>query len=137
MESIHRSFRVLAIQPPASFEQIVSLQCRFRLPPEDYLKLVSRATEIELQHERGQYVRIWGPAGCIDMDEGYGITERILGAFPVGDDGGGNVLLYMCGNCGPGLYLVGYGDLNAEDATFVAPNLTDFLCDAVGVEVFY
>ena len=136
LESLHNSFRLLASQPGATAEQIAELKSRFPSVPDEYVKLVEEATEIELQHETGQYIRIWGPGGCIEMDEGYDISKRILGAVPIGDDGGGKPIFYMNGKSGHGLYHVGYGDLDAEDAVFTAPSLTAFLQQAVGIDTF-
>jgi hypothetical protein len=137
LESLHESFQILAQQAGAHSEQLSSLLRRYPNAPKEYLELVSDATEIELQHEGGQYIRIWGPAGCIEMDDANDISERITGAFPVGDDGGGKVILYMNGKHGPGVYHVGFGDLDAEDTIFAASSLTGLLCQAVGIETFY
>ncbi len=136
LESLAKSLRVLASQPGATSEQVAELKGRFPSAPDEYLKLVEEATEIELQHENGQYIRVWGPGGCIEMDDGYDISKRIHGAFPIGDDGGGKVIFYMKGKRGHGLYHVGYGDLDAEDAVFTAPTLTAFLQQAVGMDTF-
>lgn len=136
LDFLPKTLRVLASQPGATTEQVTELKGRFSSVPEEYLKLVEEATEIELQHENGQYVRIWGPSGCIEMDEGYKISKRINGAIPIGDDGGGKVIFYMKGKRGDGLYHVGYGDLAAEDAVFTAPSLTAFLQQGVGMDCF-
>ena len=70
------------------------------------------------------------------MDHAYGISKRIAGAIPIGDDGGGKVIFYMNGKKGFGLYHVGYGDLDAEDATFAAPNLSALFELGAGVDTF-
>lgn len=136
LESLAKNLRLLASQPGATAEQVTELKDRFPAVPDEYVKLVEEATEIELQHENGQYVRIWGPRGCIEMDEGYNISKRIAGAIPIGDDGGGKVLFYMNSKEGFGLYHVGYGDLDAEDAIFTAPSLSALLEQAVGIDTF-
>ena len=53
----------------------------FESLPQEYVDLVREATEIEVKHHNGQYIRVWGPMGCIEMDEGYGIRQRILDAM--------------------------------------------------------
>lgn len=136
LNAIGHQFQVLAKGPPAEASSIEALNKHFGDVPEEYIETISDATEIELQHEQGRYIRIWGPAGCIEMDEGYDIRERISGAFPIGDDGGGRVIFYMQGTKGLGLYLVGYGNLDREDATFIAPSLREFLANGVGVGSF-
>jgi hypothetical protein len=132
----HSSLQLLASDPPASATEVALLQEYFGAVPTDYLDVVSEATEIELQHACGQYIRIWGPTGCIEMDEGYGIRQRIPGAVPIGDDGGGQVIFYQKGKQGFGLYHVGYGNLDGGDAIWIAPTLTDFLTKCVGIESF-
>lgn len=112
LESLHSSMEILASGPPAEVAQTSSLRTHFGIIPTEYAELVSEATEVELQHNDGQYIRIWGPMGCIEMDEGYGMRQRIAAAFPIGDDGGGHVIFYQNGKNGPGLYHVGYGNLD-------------------------
>lgn len=136
LKSLHASLKILASSPPASATQISSLTAYFGAVPTEFVELVNEATEVELQHSSGQYIRIWGPAGCLEMDEAYGIRRRIPGAFPIGDDGGGQVIFYQNGNRGFGLYHIGYGNLDGNDATFIAPTLTDLLKGGVGVESF-
>ncbi len=136
LNSLDASFRVLGRAPAADAAQIATLKQHFGTIPAEYLETVAEATEIELQHSGGQYIRIWGPGGCIEMDDGYGIRQRIPGAFPIGDDGGGHVIFYQEGKRGVGLYHVGYGNLDGDDAVFVAPSLTSFLTTAVGIATF-
>jgi len=134
LESLDKTLRVLVKQPPATNSQVSMLRTRYPSVPGEYLALIGEATEIELQHQNGQYLRIWGPDGCIEMDNGYNISKRIAGAVPIGDDGGGKVLFYMNGKKGFGVYHVGYGDLDAEDAVFAAPSLSALLEQAVGID---
>jgi hypothetical protein len=100
--------------------------------PSDVAELFQEATEIEMQHVCGVYLRFWGPSGCVEMDQAYGISKRIPGAVPIGDDGG-KAILYMNGKEGFGLYVVGYGALDAEEAVWVAPSLTALLTRAAGI----
>lgn len=129
-------FTVLATQPAATAEQISALTDYFGSVPPEYVDLICEATELELQHQKGQYVRIWGPLGCMEMDEGYSIRQRISDAVPIGDDGGGHVIFYADGKCGHGLYHVGYGNLDQDDAIWIVPSLYAFLTKAEGVETF-
>jgi len=136
LSSLDKGFKVLASRPAASGTDVSELKRRYPSVPDEYVTLVGEATEIELQHQAGQYLRIWGPDGCIEMDNGYGISKRIASAIPIGDDGGGKVILYMNGKKGFGLYHVGHGDLDAEDAIFAAPNLSALLEQGVGIATF-
>ncbi|MBX9624137.1 MAG: SMI1/KNR4 family protein [Gemmataceae bacterium] len=70
------------------------------------------------------------------MDEGYMIRHRIPGAIPIGDDGGGQVIFYAQGRDGFGLYHVGYGNLDIQDAKYIAPSLSDFLSRNKGIDSF-
>lgn len=133
---IDSSFTMLAKGHPASQAQIDTAVVYFGSLPQDFIDLVREATEVELQHRNGQYVRIWGPMGCINMDEAYGIRKRIPNAIPIGDDGGGHVLFFANGKQGEGLYHVGYGNLDLDDAIWIAESLGRFLAKAVGIETF-
>lgn len=134
LDSLHEKFNVLDQQEPASEEELRQLTARFPQVPQEYLELVSEATEIEMEWDARQYLRLWGPSGCVEMDESYDIGARIEGALPVGDNGGGGALLYMEGKDGPGLYKVGFGDLDREDAVWVAPSLRKLLTEGEGVD---
>jgi hypothetical protein len=73
LRMIGNSYNILSNGPPATANEIDALIAHFRGVPQEYLDLVTEATELELQHNCGQYIRIWGPASCIEMNEGYGI----------------------------------------------------------------
>jgi hypothetical protein len=136
MPKLHSSLQLLASAPPASAAEMAAHLAYFGEAPLDYRQLMNEATEIELHHISGQYFRIWGPIGCVEMDEGYGIRERIPGAIPIGDDGGGQVIFYHAGNRGLGLYHVGYGNLCSNDAIWIAPSINDLLTSGVGIASF-
>ncbi|PQO46658.1 1,3-beta-glucan synthase regulator [Blastopirellula marina] len=130
------AFKILAVQPAATPDQVQKLNDYFGQCPPEYVDLIYKATEIEMQHSEGQYVRIWGPLGCIEMDKGYGIRQYMPSAFPIGDDGGGHIIFFAEGKHGYGLYYVGYGDLDLDDAIWIAPDLRTFLVNAEGIDTF-
>lgn len=136
LDIIDSSFKLLAKGAPATQEQINAAVEYFGSLPQEFIDLAREATEVELQHLNGQYVRIWGPLGSIDMDEGYGIRLRIPDAIPIGDDGGGHVLFFSHGKQGDGLYHVGYGNLDLDDAIWIADTLGSFVVNAKGIETF-
>lgn len=136
LNRLDSSFRVLATAPAADPTQIAALQGYFGPVPAEYLETVAEATEIECQHSGGQYIRIWGPDGCIEMDDIYGIRASVPGAFPIGDDGGGHIIFYYEGKRGAGLYHLDYGNLDGEDAVFIAPSLADLLTKTIGISTF-
>lgn len=134
LSDLHQSITVLAKEPKADADAIARLKNKFPTVPGEYTTLVEEVTELEVQHANGQYFRIWGPDGCIDQDEGYEISQQLHGAIPIGDDGGGHVILYMDGHNGFGLYHVGYGDLDSEDAIWITSRLRELLCENKGIE---
>lgn len=136
MDGIDSSFKLLANAPSATKEHVDILLNHFGTTPKEYIELVLKATEVELQHRNGQYIRIWGPQACVDMDEGYGIRRQIPSAIPIGDDGGCHVIFYATGKQGNGLYHVGYGNLDLDDAIWIAPSLVDLIGKATGIDSF-
>jgi hypothetical protein len=136
LEQLNPMFRVLASRPAATAEQLSEVELHFGHIPPDYRLLVGEGTELELQHHDGQYIRIWGPLGSKEMDEGYGIKARITDAFPIGDDGGGRVIFYQDGARGPGLHHVGYGNLDSEDAIWIALDPPSLLGECSGIDSF-
>jgi hypothetical protein len=132
--NLHRDWVVMASGPPAEDRQIALLQSTFPSVPAEYVELVRTATEVELKGKGKKYLRIWGPQGCLEMDEGYGISRRIPGAIPIGDNGGNQAVFYLNGHHGSGLYRVGFGNLDAEDAVFIAPSLQELLREGFGLD---
>ncbi|MBC2582757.1 SMI1/KNR4 family protein [Clostridium sp. DJ247] len=130
------NFSVDAKEEPPSEEQIKELEKFSSIEiPLDYLELVREATEVEIKVKDEMYIRIWGPIDSIEMNEAHYIQEYIPNSLAIGDDEGGNVLLYVNGKKGFGLYMVGFGDLDIEDAVLVAPSLRDLLVNNIGIDV--
>lgn len=78
------------------------------------------------------YIRIWGAALCLEMNEAHCIQTYLPGALAIGDDEGGGALIYTKGTQGQGLYLARFGNLVSADALFIAPSLREFLYDGIG-----
>jgi hypothetical protein len=136
LNGIDPLYRLLAKGAPATQEQINAAVTHFGPLPQEFIDLVREATDVELQHVNGQYVRIWGPIVCIDMDEANEIRKYIPKSLPIGDDGGGHVIFYAKGGSGEGLYHVGFGNLGMEDAVWITDSLRSFLVKAKGIESF-
>lgn len=134
LEALDERFSILQSQPPAAQSEIDEFTSRFPDAPGEYVELVKEATEIELGWGARKYLRIWGPGGCVEMDEGYDVSLRLPGAIPVGDNGGGDMLVYLKGDSGAGLYLVNYGDIDTASARFVSPTLSALLTQGFGIE---
>jgi hypothetical protein len=135
LNDLSSMYKIDAKQPQATEDEINLLQ-RFSPieVPQDYLEIVRQATEIEINVNNQKYIRIWKPTGCIEMNEDYHIQEYIPDSLAIGDDEGGSTLIYLNGTEGFGLYITGFGDLDADDAVKLAPNLRDLLVDNVGLD---
>ena len=134
ISGLHSDFHVLSAEPPAVESDVVAIRARYQNIPRYLLDLYMQGTEIELRHKDGALMRIWSPAGCIEMDNAYEISKRIPGAMPFGDDGG-RVLLQCDGPQGPGIYVCGYGALDVDEVIRVAGSLQHILESEIGVTV--
>ena len=133
IDRIHSRFRVDVKGPGASDEDIRTLRLEAaRTVPDEYVEFVREATDVEILVDGSGYIRIWPPAFCVEMTDAHDLHQYVPGSLPIGDDEGGSILLYLSGPNGEGLYLLGLGDLDPEEAWFVAPSLTDFLVGGVG-----
>ena len=126
--------KVLAFEDPAEPSAVDRVSNKFRLLPEEYKKLVRSATEIEIELENKSYFRLWGPLGCLEMDEAYSISKHLPGAVPIGDNGGGYVVFYCDGAMGWGLYCNAYGNLDPNDSIWISRSLELLLGEQDGAD---
>lgn len=124
LERLNPHFHVTTRLPPSS-SGTLRLRRRFGSLAPDLEELYAEVGEVEVLGPDPKYFRIWSPEGSIDMDDGYKISEHIPGAVPIGDDGGGHVILFMSN----GIHRTSYGALFPEDLVFLAKSLGDFLAD--------
>lgn len=135
--NMHSIFRIDAFCPAATVSEIDALRAVAAVaPPLDYLTFVSEMTDVELLVNGRKYLRIWGPSRCIEMNYAYRIQEYIPRSLAIGDDEGGMALVLMEGDAGNGLYMASFANLDANDATFVAPTLGDLLTKGIGWGLF-
>ena len=136
LDRLNASFSVSAKESPATKSGIERLKgfSGFEVPS-DYLDLVRVATEVEFNIEGKAHMRIWGPDGCIEMNEAYSIQQFIPQSLAIGDDEGGRAILFMSGVQGFGLYLTGFGDLDPESARYISSSLERLLVDGEGKEL--
>jgi hypothetical protein len=116
-------------------EDIEALVKRF--PSEkirDYLQLVQSTARAEFLHSGEAYFRTWSPHEVIEMGEAYHIFEYIPGVIPIGDNGGKDFLCYMTGHKGWGIYAVAFGNIERDDAVWIAASLEDLLVHEIGLE---
>ena len=134
LQNLHKSFRVVSTLPASTQAEIKELRTHFgTVLPMDFETLIGEAAEIEILVLEEEFIRIWGAAGCLEMNEAYEITDNIPNCIGIGDDERGNALIWY--PSGEGLYLAGFGCLDIDEAKFVSPNLKSLLHDAVGAEV--
>ena len=125
-----------ACGPPAAAAAIVRFEARYAAPPPGYMAVVRRATGIVLLWQRRGELRLWGPDEAIGMDDAYGVSASIPGAVPIGDNGGGELIVHGEGTDGLALYLVDTGSLFLdEDAPKIASHLAALLEHGEGAEI--
>ena len=133
--AINETFKIEVYKSPASRAEIESLLSSVDVQvPEIYLRIVREMTDVEILVNQRKYVRIWGPARVLEMNEAYEVQKNIPASLAIGDDESGSALILMTGSRGFGFYKVGFGDLDVGDASYIASSLEDFLLNAIGVE---
>lgn len=134
-ECLHRCFKIATYNEPSSENEIVALEKYASIPvPEEYKHIVRQKTEIEILVSNEKYIRIWGANGCIEMNSAYLIQKYIPFSLAIGDDEGGNAIIYATGKRGFGLYLVAFNDLDDDEMVYISPTLRNFLVDGYGIE---
>ncbi|MDR3638875.1 MAG: SMI1/KNR4 family protein [Isosphaeraceae bacterium] len=133
LERLNPSFRLLLSSPAATPEQLRKLEAYFGHIPAEFRELCQEATDLEFKHDSGQELRILGPEGCIELDEAFDVRANLPGAYLIGDDCGGHMVMYYEGDCGPGVYQCDDSVLEPGDMIWVAPSLSALLCDGEGV----
>lgn len=136
IDNINGSFAIVAKQLPSNITEIDKLKSVSAIDvPSDYLLLVTEASDVEVDIGDGLYIRIWGASGCVDMNVEYSIQDYIPKSLAIGDDEGGGAIIYMFGLNGFGIYYNRFADLDINEAVKIAPSLTDFLVNGIGVNV--
>ncbi|MGY5954942.1 SMI1/KNR4 family protein [Kosakonia sp. BK9b] len=133
---LHRLYRLVEHDAPDNAEAIYSLKALFSDSPvpDEYLCFISQMTEAEILVNNAVYLRVWGAAGCAEMNEAYLIQHYMPRALAIGDNEEGEVIFYAPGKNGFGLYKVGFGNLDMADAQFIAPSLVALLIEGAGAE---
>ena len=68
------------------------------------------------------------------MNEAYHIQKYIPQSLAIGDDEGGNALIYATGQEGFGVYVVAFNDLDIDEMKYVSDSLISLLVNGMGVE---
>lgn len=129
---ISPEFFVYAFGPPASSSELDALGERYPLIPAGFADLALQVTGLVLLwHYRGE-LRLWHPGDIGAMDDAYEVSRYLPGAMPLGDNGGGSLLIHCIGADGAGIYLFEAGALFIEDARFLAPDIMALIERAEG-----
>ena len=137
IDNLHSEMKLEVTNPGSTEEEVNHLISHFNAIsiPVEYIKFISKISDAEILINNESYIRIWGGRGCIEMNDSYNIQKYIPGALAIGDDEGGEVIFYAQGNHGYGLYLVGFGNLNVNDAIFISDSLKSLLIRGQGIDV--
>ena len=133
--NLNQAFRIAAAENASDEETIASLIVFSEIVvPTEYLNLIRKHSELELMVSGTRTLRIWGASGCIEMNEAYHIQKYIPRSLAIGDDEGGNALIYATGCEGFGVYAVAFNDLEAEEMKYISDSLASLLVNGKGVQ---
>lgn len=137
LNKMSKAFEVVASGTRSSDVEIDKLiqYSKIDVPPE-FLEIVKERTELEIWVNREKYMRIWGANGCIEMNAAYNIQKYIPDSLAIGDDECSNAVLYANGNNGFGVYMVSFGDLDADEMVYIADSLEAFFVNEEGMDIF-
>lgn len=137
LKQMNRLFKIEACKSQSTEKDISDLlQFSSIVIPNEYIEIIREKTEIEILVDGKKYVRLWGAAGCIEMNSAYYIQKYIPNSLAIGDDECCNVLLYANGEKGFGVYSVALNDLETDGMIYISNSLKGFFVDGVGVEIF-
>lgn len=136
ISTLHEDFKLDVKKTGSSEENIKRMKSFFigKDIPEEYINFISEVSEAEILVQGDAYIRIWGAEGCIEMNESYHIQKYIPEAIAIGDDEGGQAIFYANGKSGYGIYKVGFGNLDIDDAVFISNSLYDLLVKGEGAD---
>ncbi|EEV5546331.1 TPA: SMI1/KNR4 family protein [Escherichia coli] len=136
---LHEKFTLVSWEPVLDYSGLGQLiKNYFHIAIHDeYLTFVTLMADVELKvMDSSWHIRIWGAAGCSEMNAAYHIQDYIPDALAIGDNEGGKVIFYAEGKEGFGLYLVGFDNVDLDDAVYIAPSLNALLIEGIGAEIF-
>ncbi len=136
LKNLNIVFRIDAFED-ASDEKMIKQLLNFSeiIVPQEYLEVIRKQTEVEIAVNAIKYIRIWGAEGCIEMNEAYNIQTYIPQSLAIGDDEGGNAIIYATGIQGFGLYAVAFNDLEVDEMKYISESLEALLIKAEGIHV--
>lgn len=135
LSNLDHAFQI-AVAENASDEEAIASLIAFSViaVPLEYLNLIRKCSELELTVSDTRYIRIWGASGCIEMNKAYQIQKYIPQTLAIGDDEGGNALIYAAGRDGFGVYGVAFNDLEVDGMKYISDSLVSLLVNGQGVQ---
>jgi len=134
LDNISSMYTIDAKKSPSKEEEIKALQDFSTIDvPTEFIEIIQLASDIEINVSDQMYIRIWGASGCIEMNEAYEVQKYLPNSIAIGDDEGGDALIYLQGKDGFGIYYTRFADFDIEEAVKIAPSLTELLVNNVGV----
>ncbi len=133
LDNISCVYRIDAKKSHSNEEEIKALQDFSTIDvPTEYIEIIQLASDIEINVNDQIYIRIWRASGCIEMNETYEVQKYLPNSLAIGDDEGGDALIYLQGKDGFGIYYNRFTDLDIEEPVKIAPSLTELLVNNVG-----
>ncbi len=137
-DEINKRYKIFINGEASSIESIKKLKNFSPIQiPEEYFEIICNKTEIEINIKNMDYIRIWSADNSIEMNNGYYIQKYIPNSIAIGDDEGEYILLYANGKQGFGLYIVEFGNLDAEEMKYISKSLKDLLLKGIGVDILF
>ena len=125
-DEVNKKYKVFEFGEVSNVDSIMKLKDFSPIQiPEEYFEIITERKEIEINIRDIEYIgiSIWSARRCIEMNNGYDIQKYIPNSIAIGDDGKGNTLLYTKGKQGFGLYIVEFGNLDAEEMKYISKSL--------------
>lgn len=104
--------------------------------PLEFIEIIKEKTELEIMVKNEKYIRIWGASGCKEMNSAYNIQKYIPNSLAIGDDECSNAVIYANGINGFGVYMVSFGNLDANEMVYIADSLEAFFVKEEGIDIF-
>ena len=121
LREMSESFELVASDEKSSDIEINELIHYSKIDvPLEYIEIIKEKTELEIMVNNEKCIRIWGASGCIEMNSAYHIQKYISDSLAIGDDECSNAVIYANGNNGFGVYMVSFGDLDANEMVYIA-----------------
>ncbi len=140
-ESLHVRLALAASRPAASEASLSALTTFFHSSgcslPDDYRALLGEATELEISVDRDAHIRLWDPAGVVEMNEAHSLQSYLQEAVAIGDDEGEDIYVFMTGESGFGIYRTSFADPDPDEVVFISSSIRDLLVDGRGLDLLF